>query len=234
MEYIKKMVMDSTFISLFITCSVLIAIIYIVIKINKTRQRFYRAVLSGWYLDLLDFLLIRDKSKQKRIAGIYFESDIKKGLYNYFNSRLNVRVTSSRIQRIQECLDSTTKKYGGSNTSPQIRQYCLSVITEQLNIVIFECGPHYFASQYVESLCHKEKEEADARLFMRDCYNEYGNMSNEKAHGQFTTFIDLVNKEIDKYLGYDTSKEKRDFLKTQKISIGKSISTTTKFFIQQN
>jgi hypothetical protein len=231
MENLKNIVMSSEFISLFITNGIIFAVILVIISRYKTRVKFYQAVLEGDYIDLLHFLMLTNTSKQKRICYPFYSDYIKRGLGIYFDSRLNVTVTSSRLTRIQDFIDVAIREV--EKNAPHLRNNdsYWGPIHEKLKRVISYCGPNYFASCYVTSLVKKGKEESYARSFLLQFYNECGNSKDENLKKQFEKFIELVNEEIEECQKYDSPQDEKDFLMSKKISVGKEKIESTKFWI---
>lgn len=233
MENLKNIITSSDFISLLITNGIIFAIVLVIISRYKTRVKFYQSILEGNYVELLHLLMLKT-SKQKRICYPWFTDYVERGLRTYFDSRLNVTVTSSRLTRIQDFIDVATKEV--ANMAPHLKNDSSywKPITSNLTKVISYCGPANFASCYVSSLSKKEKEESNARLFVRDFYNVCANSQDENMRKQFHSFIELVNQEIEKYQSYDIPKEQKDFLLSKKLSVGKEKIESTKFWVSTN
>lgn len=206
---------------------------------SKTKTKFYEAALSGDYTDLLYFLLIGlDKvSIQKKILGkTYFSYNeyIERGLLRYFDSRLNVRVTSSRIMRIASFFEhaKTEQMNKAPNLGNKKNEQYWETIEKQLEKVIYYCGPAYFASCYVGSLNENKNEESRAREFLINFYNEGVNSHDEIRKKQFYLFVELVNQEIDKYQNYDIPQEKKSLVLKHKLIVESNTTSSTKIWAE--
>ena len=226
--------MSSGFISFLIVNGIIIAVVLVIVDRYKTKIKFYQAVLSGDYVDILHFLMITSYRKQNKICCPWYIDYIKKGLRTHFNSRLNVRATSSRVTRIEAFFNLAEKEV--ANKAPRLEHAdsYWKPIYEQLKIVILDCGPAYFAYDYLNSLVDKENEEGSARKFILDFYDECANSKDEQTKKQFLTFVDLVNEEIDKYQLYDIPQEKKDLVARNKLFVKSSATTLTKVWATTN
>ena len=224
-----------------IVLAAIIAIsVFIVIRMilkERLREKFHQAIYWGGYHDLLYFLILSLKGDfiKKKILGkshYHYDEYLSKGFNQYFDDLLNVRVTSSRVSRIQKSFEVAKQEF--SNFESEINVYRDSFwksIDKELERVIYACGPNYFYSCYVNSLLDSEKEERGARSFLLDYYNKCANSNNEKERAQFYSFVELVNQEIDKQQEYSNiPKEKKDFLLTKKLKIEENISTVKNIY----
>lgn len=231
METIKNIITDSGFISNSIIGGIIFTIVFVIINKYKTKVRFYKAVLGKNYTELLRFLMITSDKKQKGICYPHYTEYIERGLRDYFDSRLNLRVTSSRVTRIQDFFDCAR------NIAPHLDcdGYYWKTIINRLKEVVSDCGPNRFASYYVYSLANKnEEKESEARAFLLTFYNECANSKNETEKQQFSAFINLINEEIDKYQNDDVTQEKKDFLIQEKLFVKSSTTTSTRIWATTN
>ncbi len=224
-----------------IVLAVIMAIsVFIVIRVilrQKLREKFHQAIHCGFYHELLYFWVLslkKESIKKKILNKHYFAYDdyLRQGFNRYFNSLLNTTVTSSRVSRIQKSLDDAKEVFSKSESEiNSSRDDFWKLIERELMSVIYACGPNYFCGCYVNSLLDSEKDEMSARSFLLDYYNKCANSNNEKERAQFYSFVELVNKDIDKNQEYsNVPKEKKDFLLTKKLKVEENISTVKNIY----
>ena len=212
-------------------------IIFRMFSREKLRVKFHQAIYCGSYHDLLYFLIfgLKNDSIKKKILGKsihHYDEYLRQGFNRYFDDLLNVRVTSSRVSRIQKSFEDGKQTFDKLESELNYsRDNFWKPIESELKKVIYACGPNYFYSCYVNSLLDLEKEEKGARSFLLDYYNKCANSNNEKERAQFYLFVELFNKEIDKNQEYSTiPKEKKDFLLSKKLKIEENISTVKNIY----
>lgn len=188
------------------------------------RTKLYTAVIDGDYKELLNFLKLKDGGK--KLFGsknkYLFEQHLKKGLYTFFDSRLNVVVTSSRIKRIQKYLNI-------AETDLSMSSEGFKLVSSALRELVLNCNPAYFASCYAESTSADEEE---ARDFISQIYTECLNSGERKWFSVGEEFITLVNKKVEEVLGCDIPQEKKDLIERNKLSL-KEVTTIT-YYIATN
>jgi|GEM_PF-6694217 len=209
-------------------------------RLSTLKEKYYRASLRGDYDEILEFMLLAlvDTELPKKILDeIYFDYSrfLERGLTRYFDSRLKVRVTSSRVTRIKDFFLTAEEKI--KSIAPQLEHS--KIVSEQywqqintaLEKTMSECGPGYFAGCYVESIANQEKSEGRARGFILETYSDWANSSDEAEKEKANLFVELVNKEIEKHMGYNIPQEKKDVLHIGRLSINKKTNTTETVFI---
>lgn len=209
-------------------------------RLNTLKEKYYRAALSGDYDEILKFMLLAmlDKHLPKKVLDkIYFDYSrfLERGLKKYFDSRLNLRVNSSRVTRIRDFF--VTAEDTIKSITPQLEH--AKIVSEQywkpisaaLEETMLECGSGYFAGCYVESIANQDKSEGRVQRFILDIYSDWANSSDEAKNEKARLFVELVNKEIEKHMDYNIPQEKKDVLHIGRLSINKKANTTETVFI---
>ncbi len=209
-------------------------------RLNRLKEKYYRATLSGNYDEILEFMLlaILDEQLPKKILDkIYFDYSrfLEVGMRKYFDSRLNLRVNSSRVTRIKDFLLTAEEKIKATAPSLKstkvVHEQYWHIIQRALEETMFECGPAYFAGCYVDSIAKKDESEGWAQRLILDTYSDWANSEDEKSKEQAHLFVELVNKEIEKHMGYNISQEEKDVLHIARLSINKSTPAKEKVYI---